>query len=455
MTVRNKDPVNLESLSIRGNNIRYYILPDSLPLDTLLIDDTPKAKAKKKEVRLTTKYSSTVKLLPRLPKIQNLVLRSFVTSRSGDSWSDLLIQVTKNFDLLTNARNWEKTKQEKTNLEKELQAEIAWNARASVLQKRVALLDQDLERYDKFQKKIVEIKELAELAHQENDEELMCVVQEDGQRLNTELNRFTLRSFMSEDADENGCIIQINPGAGGDESCDWAGMLSRMYERWGVKNGFQVKIIDYVRGEVTGCKSVSIQIDGEYAYGWCKKESGIHRLVRISPFDAQRRRHTSFASVKVFPVVDENDPDSSSVNIPSGDLKIDVYRASGAGGQHVNVTESAVRITHIPTGIVVQCQNERSQHSNKASAMLMLRARLFERALREKNEIKEELYSSLPENAWGSQIRSYVLHPYQLIKDLRTGHETSQTESVLEQGHLNEFLEASLIHFHKISRKDI
>ncbi|KAG9303119.1 hypothetical protein G9A89_005077 [Geosiphon pyriformis] len=325
--------------------------------------------------------------------------------------------------------------------------ETTWSSEFTGLQKRESLICSQLERYEKLEKKLLETKELAELAREENDEQLMGVVQEDGMQLYAEVKDLTLKSLMSDEGDTNGCIIQINPGAGGDESCDWAGMLFNMYERWARKNEFTVTTLDYISGDIAGCKSASIQIDGNYAYGWCKKESGVHRLVRISPFDSQRRRHTSFASVKVFPVVKEDDKDSAIDSIPSSDLRIDFYRSSGPGGQHVNTTDSAVRITHLPTGIVVQCQNGRSQYGNKAFAMTMLRSRLYDRLLRERNATKEAFYSSLPDNAWGSQIRSYVLHPYQLIKDLRTGYETSQTELVLEQGELEGFLKACLSHF--------
>jgi len=188
-----------------------------------------------------------------------------------------------------------------------------------------------------------------------------------------------------EEEDQNGCIIQITPGAGGAESCDWSDMLLKMYEKWGVKNGYKVRLMDYVKGEIAGCKLAFLQIDGEYAYGWCKHESGVHRLVRISPFDTQSRRHTSFASVIVFPIVNENDSvDTGNIEIPKSDLKIEVFRSSGPGGQHVNVTESAVRITHIPTKIVAQCQFGRSQHANKVLAMTMLKSKLYDKAIKEK-----------------------------------------------------------------------
>jgi peptide chain release factor 2 len=236
-------------------------------------------------------------------------------------------------------------------------------------------------------------------------------------------------------------ILSIHAGAGGTEAQDWAEMLLRMYLRWAERKGFEANIIDYLPGDEAGVKSVTWTLRGEYAYGYAKAEIGIHRLVRISPFDAGARRHTSFASVFVYPEVD----DRIVIEIDEKDLRIDTYRSTGAGGQHVNKTDSAVRLTHLPTGIVVQCQNERSQHKNKAMAMKYLRSRLYEMKLREQNEKLEEINKTKKDIAWGSQIRSYVLHPYKMVKDHRTNVETGNVNRILD-GDIDDFIEAYLLH---------
>ncbi|CAG8451199.1 5813_t:CDS:10 [Acaulospora colombiana] len=356
--------------------------------------------------------------------------------------SELLVNINRNIDLLSRAKDWKALRRDWEDIQKvtEKPGDI-WNdpPAAAKLQKRSARLLNEMETYEKLTKKAMEVKELT--TQEENDQDLFEEISSDAYSLDHELRNFTLTSLMNEDADQNGCIIQITPGAGGVDSGDWADMLFRMYEKWGAKSGFQVRTLDYVSDEVAGCKSASLKIDGDYAYGWSKHESGIHRLVRISPFDAQGRRHTSFASVVVLPSVDDDTDDRATMDIHSSDLKIDTFRSSGAGGQHVNVTASAVRITHIPTKIVVQCQNERSQHSNKSTAMEMLRARLYDKMLKERNAAKHDMYSALPKNSWGSQIRSYILYPYQLIKDLRTGYEISNVDSVLNNGELDEYVD--------------
>lgn len=251
--------------------------------------------------------------------------------------------------------------------------------------------------------------------------------------------RMQVETLLSGEADKNDCYVEVHAGAGGTESQDWASMLLRMYSRWAERRKFKVETIEYHPGEEAGIKSAILLIKGHNSYGWLKTESGVHRLVRISPFDSQARRHTSFSSVWIYPVVD----DSISVDIPESDVRIDTYRASGAGGQHVNTTDSAVRITHIPTGIVVQCQNERSQHKNRATAWDMLRARLYEAELQKREEAALEQASSKTEIGWGHQIRSYVLQPYQLVKDLRTSVENTSPSNVLD-GDLDDFMEAAL-----------
>jgi peptide chain release factor 2 len=247
------------------------------------------------------------------------------------------------------------------------------------------------------------------------------------------------RVLLCDEMDVNSAIISINAGAGGTESCDWASMLYRMISRWAEKNNFKVKIMDHLYGETAGIKSVTFFVEGEYAFGKLKSESGIHRLVRISPFDSNARRHTSFASVFVSPEIDDN----IEIEILDKDLKIDVYRAGGAGGQSVNTTDSAVRITHLPTGIVVTCQNERSQLQNKLFGMKILRSRLYEKAQEERRAKLDAIEENKMDNAWGSQIRSYVLHPYKLVKDHRTDFEVSMAENVLE-GELDPFIKSFL-----------
>lgn len=245
--------------------------------------------------------------------------------------------------------------------------------------------------------------------------------------------------LLSGEADANDCFIEVNSGAGGTESMDWTAMLMRMYLRWGQKRGFKVELVEETPGEEAGLKSATLKVSGRYAYGLAKTESGVHRLVRISPFDSNARRHTSFSSVWVYPVID----DSIDIQVDEKDIQVDTMRSGGAGGQHVNKTESAVRFTHMPTGIVVKCQSSRSQHANRAEAMKMLKARLYERELRLREERADAVNSQKTDNAFGHQIRSYVLHPYQMVKDLRTDVETSDTQGVLD-GDLDKFIAASL-----------
>ena len=246
-------------------------------------------------------------------------------------------------------------------------------------------------------------------------------------------------NLMNEELDQNNSFLEIHAGAGGTESQDWAEMLQRMYVRWAESKKFNIFLLQESRGDEAGIKSATLKISGEYSYGWLKRESGIHRLVRISPFDSNKRRHTSFASIWIYPEVDEK----IDVEINESDLRIDTYRASGAGGQHVNKTDSAVRITHLPTEIVVQCQSDRSQHKNRSNAMAMLRSRLYERELQKRKQEENKINSEKKDIGWGNQIRSYILHPYKLIKDLRTECETSNVNDVLD-GKIDKFLELSL-----------
>ena len=289
------------------------------------------------------------------------------------------------------------------------------------------------------QKNLLDVHELYKLALDENNEELIKELTNNLKDLKKDIKKTEIKCFLSNDADSLDCYIEIHAGAGGTESQDWANMLRKMYLKWAESKKFNYNLISEHKGEEAGIKSSTIKIEGDYTFGWLKKESGIHRLVRISPFDSGARRHTSFASVWVFPVVDEN----IKIDILDKDLRIDTYRSSGAGGQHVNTTDSAVRITHLPSKIVVQCQNERSQHKNKDTCMNMLRARLYDFEMKKKEKEAQNTESSKSEIGWGHQIRSYVLQPYRLVKDNRTNHESSSPDRVLD-GDIDEFLEQSL-----------
>ncbi len=277
------------------------------------------------------------------------------------------------------------------------------------------------------------------MAEAEGDEGMAGEAEASLGALQAKAKDMELESLFSGEADGCDAYLEIHAGAGGTESQDWAEMLLRMYTRWAEKRGFKVAIVQYMAGEEAGIKSATLEVTGEDAYGWLKTESGVHRLVRISPYDSNARRHTSFASVWVYPVIDED----IEIEISDKDLKIDTYRASGAGGQHVNTTDSAVRITHIPSKIVVQCQNERSQHKNRATAMKMLKARLYEEELRKQEEKAAAQAEAKTDIGWGHQIRSYVLQPYQMVKDLRTGVETGNPSAVLD-GDLDDFMTAAL-----------
>jgi len=307
-----------------------------------------------------------------------------------------------------------------------------------VMRARTALAGA-IEGYERLEGDLAENVELLAMAEAEGDVGVAADAERAIQALEAEAAKRGLEALLSGEADKNDCFIEVHAGAGGTESQDWAEMLARMYARWAEQHDFKLEWVEESAGEGAGIKSATFKVIGHNAYGWLKTESGVHRLVRISPFDAAARRHTSFASVWVYPVVD----DSIDIEILEKDLRVDTYRSSGAGGQHVNVTDSAVRITHVPTGIVVQCQNERSQHKNRATAMAMLKARLYEAELQKREAAFQAQEAQKTDIGWGHQIRSYVLHPYQLVKDLRTGVETGNTQAVLD-GRIDAFLEASL-----------
>ena len=316
-----------------------------------------------------------------------------------------------------------------------------WNdaPKAQKLMTEKNRLDADIADYQRLEQNKKDLADLIELAESENDETVLAEAAAQLEALQKETAAKELESLLSGEADSNDTFLEIHPGAGGTEAQDWADMLLRMYTFWANKHDYQVECCEESPGEEAGIKSAILKIKGKNAYGWLKTESGVHRLVRISPFDANARRHTSFASVWVYPVID----DSIEVNINPADCRIDTYRASGAGGQHVNKTDSAIRITHLPTGIVVQCQNQRSQFANRDEAWSMLRARLYELELKKRAEKTEAIEATKADIGWGHQIRSYVLQPYQLVKDLRTDVETSDTAGVLN-GDIDLFLSAAL-----------
>jgi peptide chain release factor 2 len=308
----------------------------------------------------------------------------------------------------------------------------------TVLRERTRLEDL-LSQIDSLTRELSEQTGLLELAEAEGDTAIAAEAEAALARLNQAAQRAEMKTLLSGEADGNDCYVEVHAGAGGTEAQDWGEILLRMYTRWAERNGYKVEWIEESPGEEAGIKSATLRIIGADAYGWMKTEAGVHRLVRISPFDSSARRHTSFASVGVYPVIDE----SIDIEILDKDLRIDTYRSSGAGGQHVNRTDSAVRITHLPTGIVVQCQNDRSQHRNRAAAMQMLRARLYELEMRKREEQAKADHDAKADIGWGNQIRSYVLQPYQMVKDLRTGVETSNTQAVLD-GDLDAFMTAAL-----------
>jgi peptide chain release factor 2 len=300
-------------------------------------------------------------------------------------------------------------------------------------------LDDQLSAIGRIERDLDDQLTMIELGESEKDDKTITEAEAALRRLKVEVARRELEALLSGEADANDCFLEVHAGAGGTESQDWAGMLMRMYARWAEQHGYKVEWLEETEGDGAGIKSATVQVKGRNAYGWLKSENGVHRLVRISPFDANARRHTSFASVNVFPVLD----DSIKVDIKESDVRVDTMRAGGAGGQHVNKTESAIRLTHIPTNIVVKCQNDRSQHRNRAQAWDMLRARLYELEMKKREEKASADQAAKTDIGWGHQIRSYVLQPYQMVKDLRTGISTSNTGGVLD-GDLDEFMQAAL-----------
>jgi len=352
-----------------------------------------------------------------------------------------LISLIKKTEEYINLIDIDKIKKQAEDLEKKTEAPDFWNdtQEANKIIQNINNLKKRIKPWEDFYKEVQDLQTLYELSQEENSNELDKEIEESLKNLEMEMEKLELNELLSEENDRCNAIVNIHPGAGGTEACDWASMLYRMYTRWAENRNFSCDIIDWLDGEGAGIKNVTFLIKGEYSYGYLKYESGIHRLVRISPFDSNARRHTSFASIYVTPDIE----DEIEIEINPEDLKIDTYRAGGAGGQHVNKTDSAVRITHLPTNIVVQCQQERSQFKNKSTCMKVLKARLYDHYKQEQDKKREKENPEKKDIAWGSQIRSYVFQPYTLVKDNRTQVEVGNINSVMD-GNINIFLDAEL-----------
>jgi len=378
-----------------------------------------------------------------LSKELNFTLKRSFVLQEIDSKELLkeLNELKEKIDELYRSVGIDELKRRLSELELQMQRDEIWKEQAKFTEfnQEISKLKKKIEPWNCLISDINESIELVQMAASEGEQGILREVNDNIKKYKDMFDELETRELLSGEADISDAIVTIHPGAGGTESQDWASMLLRMYTRWAEKNGFETELIDYMPGEEAGIKNATILIKGEYAYGLLKGEMGVHRLVRISPFDANKRRHTSFASVEILPDVNED----IQVDINENDLKIDTYRASGAGGQHVNRTDSAVRITHLPTGIVVQCQNERSQHKNKAFAMKVLKAKLYELYKKESDEKKMEAMGEKKDISWGNQIRSYVFQPYTLVKDHRTGEEIGTIEYVMD-GEINRFLYAYL-----------
>ena len=326
-------------------------------------------------------------------------------------------------------------------LESEMREEGFWNDpdKAQEVTRKVKNLKDTVSAYHALESTLDDVSTMIELGNEENDASVIPDIEELLGEFEIEFDNLKIQTLLSGEYDKNNAIVTLHAGAGGTESCDWAGMLYRMYSKWADSHGFKTEVLDYLDGDEAGIKSITFEVNGENAYGYLKSERGVHRLVRISPFNAAGKRQTSFASCDVMPDIEED----LSVEIADEDIRIDTYRASGAGGQHINKTDSAIRITHIPTGVVVQCQNERSQHKNKDKAMQMLKAKLYLIKEQENREKLSDIRGEVSDNGWGNQIRSYVMQPYTMVKDHRTGEETGNVQSVMD-GNLDSFMNAYL-----------
>ncbi|WEX78662.1 peptide chain release factor 2 [Sinorhizobium numidicum] len=356
---------------------------------------------------------------------------------------NIVDEIKQAISLLRRHLDWDQAVRRLDWLNNKAEDPSLWNdaAEAQKMMRERQQLDDSVTNLRRFEQQLNDNIELIELGEEEGDSAIVAEAEEALKQLRNEAAKKQVEAMLSGEADQNDTYLEVHSGAGGTESQDWANMLLRMYTRWAERQGYKVELMEIQDGEEAGIKSATLLVKGHNAYGWLKTESGVHRLVRISPYDSNARRHTSFSSIWVYPVVD----DSIQIDINESDCRIDTYRSSGAGGQHVNTTDSAVRITHMPSGIVVQCQQERSQHKNRAKAWDMLRARLYEAELKKREDAANAEAASKTEIGWGHQIRSYVLQPYQLVKDLRTGVESTSPGDVLD-GDLNEFMEAALAH---------
>lgn len=352
----------------------------------------------------------------------------------------VVAEIEKSLALLRQRLNWETAPHRLEELNAMSEDPELWNdpAKAQKLMRDRQVLSDAIDSYQGLARELDDQRELIELGEAEDDAEVVAEAEAALKALRDQAAQKEIEALLDGEADGNDTFLEVNAGAGGTESCDWASMLARMYVRWAESHGYKVELMSESPGEEAGIRSVTYQIKGQNAYGWLKSESGVHRLVRISPYDSAARRHTSFSSVWVYPVVDDN----IEIEIAPNDIRIDTYRSSGAGGQHVNTTDSAVRITHLPTNIVVT-SSEKSQHQNRANAMAALKSRLYEMELRKRNEAITAAHEAKGDAGWGNQIRSYVLQPYQMVKDLRTNYETSDTQGVLD-GDLDPFMAAAL-----------
>lgn len=362
--------------------------------------------------------------------------------------SRLIIELQRRIESIYNSLDLDNKNKVLKELEEKTLEEGFWNnsAESNSILKKIKEIKNNIKLYTDINKQISDLKDLNELLNIENDDELEKQLISLSRSTSKMLDKFEIQTLLSGKYDSNNAIITLHPGAGGTESQDWAEMLYRMYSRWANKNGYTLKELDYLEGEEAGIKSVTALIEGENAYGYLKAEQGVHRLVRISPFDAGGRRHTSFASVEVLPEITED----IEIEINPSDLRIDTYRSSGAGGQHINKTDSAVRITHIPTGIVTSCQTERSQNMNKETAMRMLKSKLLDLKEKENKEKIEDLKGVQRDIAWGSQIRSYVFCPYTMVKDHRTNYEVGNIEAVMN-GEIDDFIDEYLKNLQKLT----
>jgi len=353
---------------------------------------------------------------------------------------ELINLIQKSLNLFSERKNLEDLKGRLEELEAISSSPDFWenSNNAKVVMKEKQSIEKNISTYQNLKQNLNDNIEIYKLAVDENDFDIQSEIENDLLELKSLAINAEKEALMDDEIDENDTFLEINAGAGGTESCDWALMISRMYLRWSERKGFKIELLSQNYGDEAGIKSVAYKIKGLNAYGWLKVESGVHRLVRISPFDSSARRHTSFCSVWVYPVID----DSFEIEINPSDIRVDTYRSSGAGGQHVNTTDSAVRITHLPTGIVVT-SSEKSQHQNRSNCMMALKSRLFDLELKKMNEDIQVAHNSKGDAGWGNQIRSYILHPYQMVKDLRTNHETSDTQGVLD-GKIDEFILSAL-----------